>query len=131
MDIFEKAKTYGSFNNWLSSIPEEDLQFISDIGDKADKELKDEADIDAFDQMCALAMYFSGRGDEGLSEEQLQELFTSLIVFVSCEANIRKGYMTKEGMYSMVPNEDTAKLKMTEAGMKSVKDMIGNKDAAA
>lgn len=127
MDIFEKAKTYGSFNNWLTSIPEEDLQYISDIGDKAEKELKDEADIDAFDQMCALAMYFSGRGEEGLSEEELEDLFSSLIVFVACEANVRKGFMEKEGTYSMVKGEDTARLKMTEAGTDSVRNMIKGK----
>lgn len=126
-DIFEKAKTYGSFNNWLSNIPEEDLQYLSDITDKVSEELKDEADIDAFSQMCALAMYFSGRGDEGLDEAQLQDLFGSLTVFISCEMNVRKGHMTREGIYSMVPGEDSAKLKMTDKGMKSVEDMLKDK----
>lgn len=125
MDIFEKAKTYGSFNNWLSNIPEEDLQFISDIGDKAAKKLEDQKDIDAFEEMCAVAMYFSGIGNEGIDEDQLNTLFHSLIIFVSCEANIRKGHMIKEGIYSMIPGEDTAKLKLTDAGRKSVEDMLG------
>lgn len=122
-DIFEKAKTYGSFNNWLTNVPEEDLLYLSDIMDKvSDDKLKTDEDLDSFQQIVAIAMFFSGKHEA--SEEEVEDLCQSMAVYISCECNVRKGDMTKEGIYSLVPGEDTAKYKITPQGAENVRNML-------
>lgn len=122
-DTFKKATKMGSFNNWLTSLPDEDLAYLSQITDQInDGNPKDE---DTFGQMVALVIHFSGRGE--LSEQELEDMFGSLTVMLACESNVREGKMTRTGAYSLVEGEDSASFKMTDKGFKSVEDMLKDK----
>lgn len=121
MDIFKNATKMGSFNNWLTNLPEEDLQYLSNLLDEIND--KGEADdMDTYEQLVALVIHFSGEGS--LSEEKLIEKTQSLAIQVPLELNVRQGNMTKEGTYSLVDGEETATFKMTEKGFEYVRNMI-------
>lgn len=123
MDIFKNATKMGSFNNWLTNIPDDDLQHLSALLDLVGQgEDLPAEDQDTYGQLAALVIHFSGMGE--LTEDQLNDKFMMLTIMLAMEQNVREGKMTREGVYSLVDGEDTARFKMTEKGEKSVKDMI-------
>lgn len=120
MNILENAKQQGSFNNWLTNLPEEDLQYLSEVTDQVSNGTLEDAD--AFEQLLALAMHFSGK--TAMTEDEVQDAFQSLSIFLAIELNVRKGHAEKDGIYSMVPGEDTARMKLTDKGIESVEKMM-------
>lgn len=122
MDILKKAQTYGSFNNWLSNLPEEDLQHISDTLDEASSDDGEVTDQDTMSQVIALTIHFSG--SEEVTEEEMGEQLQKLAITCAMELNVRKGDMTKNGLYSLIDGEETATFSITKQGEDRVKNML-------
>jgi hypothetical protein len=123
--ILEQAGLYDTFHDWLKAVPTEDLVRWSAVSDDIDKDELKVKDQDTFNQIITLCIYFSGKKE--VPEKELEDLWQMFSLSLALEINIREGKMTMEGHHSILSGNE-AKFKMTSKGMKSVEDMIKDKE---
>lgn len=111
-DPLTEARTYHSFDSWLTQISDERLHYLIETAKRIEaEEVKDET---ALAHILGIAIHFSGK--EALSTTEVTRAFTSLSVRVALEIHVREGNMTKEGIYSLKPEKETAVLTLTDRG---------------
>lgn len=122
-DILSEARTYESFNSWLTLVPDERLRYLSEVSAQAysDEGTEDTATLTA---IVGIAMLFSSK--RAMSIREVTQAFQTLTTYLATELHVREGDAVKEGIYSMMPGEDTATITLTEKG----KEIYGQKGKA-
>lgn len=111
-DPLTEARTYNTFDSWLTQIPDERLHYLIETAKQIEaEEVKDET---ALAHMLGITMHFSGK--DALSIPEITGKFMALAAHVALEVHVREGNMTKEGEYSLIPEEETAVLALTDRG---------------
>lgn len=108
-----EARTYDSFDSWLTQIPDEQLRHLGEVGVQA---CSDEGtnDTETLTALVGIAMLFSGKTVMSISE--VAQAFRTLTTYMTTESHVRAGSATKKGVYSLFPEEDTAMITLTEKG---------------
>jgi len=111
-DILTEAQGYPSFDNWLSTIPDERLKQVANvIGGVSEEHIEDE---ESFTHLLGVAMHFSG--NIAMPIEEIAKAYSVLAMQVGFEVNVRNGIVTKDGEYSMHPDGKNARFTVTDKG---------------
>lgn len=111
-DIIQEALASGSFDHWLTQLPEDQLRYLYNVTEQFKTEQI--ADEPTLVRLIALSMLFSG--NEGLHIPKVLEIFDRFGKHLRVEIGVREGNIAKAGTYSMVPEEETALWTWTEQG---------------
>lgn len=123
--FFENAKQYNSFNQWVKELPLEDLAFLSSVNDEVSADKLE--DKDTFAQIPPILIWFSGK--QSVTEKEMEDLWQAFSVALALEINVREGKMTMTGEHSLLDGS-SARFSMTEKGLQSVRDMLGDSNNA-
>lgn len=102
--MFYSVLNHRDFDRWLTELPDEDLQhFCSAIDPLAENQVVAQ---ETTTYLLFLILHFYG--PHALSTEEMTDILHYFGINLAMETLWRKGYVTKQGKYSIVPDEDGA-----------------------
>lgn len=102
-DPFTEACMYDSFDRWLTQIPQERLRYLHEVSVQACGE-EGARDTETLTSLVSITLFFSGK--QTMSILDVTHAFQKLTTYMKTEIHVRAGDMTKEGIYSIVPEEN-------------------------
>lgn len=109
---------YTTFNDWLSARSDEDLAQLVQVADQMnqrgeDRSLIKKEDENTLVRMLTVAIHFTDKPE--ITAAEVETAFMVFATNIAMEVGVRQGSIIKEGISSMIPEENTAKFSINNS----------------